>query len=226
MTYALEHRGRPHPANRPGHLPEGHQGPFGRRLGARCQEHLDRPPRWVMAWHGDPYCADQRPGAARCGGARIGWDDMRGVQGLRLDVDPKVALAPAAVRSALGLVETWDTAAFKAPEPVAAPVSHGSQMGDYLLFLVLIASRAGASFGLARILDAPTPALWLFVIYYGMFGQTFLHLGLASREGLPGCRMFAPAHLTGLMLYRRLRMTRDAGGLGSVKSNTEACKRL
>ncbi len=90
-----------------------------------------------------------------------------------MDVDPKVALAPAAVRSALGLVETWDTAPFKAPEPVAPPVSHGRQMGDYLLFLVLIASRTGASFGLARILDAPTPALWLLVIYYKMFGQTF-----------------------------------------------------
>ncbi len=53
-----------------------------------------------------------------------------------------------------------------------------------------------------------------------------LHLGLGSREALLGCRTFAPAHLTGLMLHRRLRMTPDAGGLGSVKNTAAACKRL
>ncbi len=102
---------------------------------------------------------------------------------LRLDVDPKVSLAPAAVRSALGLVETWDTTPFKAPEPVAPPVSHGSQMGDYLLFLALIASLAGAPFGLARMLDALTPGPWLLAFYYGVFGQTLYTWGSVLVRG-------------------------------------------
>ena len=108
---------------------------------------------------------------------------MRGIRVLRLDVDPKVSLAPAAVRSALGLVETWDTTPFKAPEPVAPPVSHGSQMGDYLLFLALIASLAGAPFGLARMLDAPTPGPWLLAFYYGVFGQTLYTWGSVLVKG-------------------------------------------
>ncbi|HJE70239.1 hypothetical protein [Pseudomonas oryzihabitans] len=116
-------------------------------------------------------------------GYGLSWDEMRGIQMLRLDVDPKVSLAPAAVRSALNLVETWDTTPFKAPEPVAPPVSHGSQMGDYLLFLALIASLAGAPFGLARMLDAPTPGPWLLAFYYGVFGQTLYTWGSVLVKG-------------------------------------------
>nr|WP_314561526.1 hypothetical protein [uncultured Pseudomonas sp.] len=116
-------------------------------------------------------------------GYGLSWDEMRGIQALRLDVDPKVSLAPAAVRNALGLVETWDTMPFKAPEQVSAPVRHSSQMGDYLLFLVLIASLAGAPFGLARMLDAPTPGLWLLAFYYALFGQTLYSWGSVLVKG-------------------------------------------
>ncbi|MGF7243934.1 hypothetical protein ABIC11_004390 [Pseudomonas oryzihabitans] len=117
-------------------------------------------------------------------GYGLSWNEMRGIQALRLDVDPKVSLAPAAVRKALGLVETWDTTPFAAPEPVAAPVSHSSQMGDYLLFLVLIAAVAGAPFGLARVLDAPTPGPWLLAFYYGIFGPTLYNWGSVLVKGI------------------------------------------
>lgn len=105
-------------------------------------------------------------------GYGLSWDEMRGIQVLRLDVDPKVYLAPAAVRRALGLVETWDTTPFKAPGPVAAPVSHSSQVGDYLLFIVLIVFFGSLPFTLARVMGDPTPRLWLLVLYYLVFGRT------------------------------------------------------
>lgn len=98
-------------------------------------------------------------------GYGFSWDEMRGIQMLRLDVDPKVSLAPAAVRSALGLVETWDTTPFKAPGPVVAPVSHSSQVGDYLLFIVLIVFFGSLPFTLARVMGDPPPRLSLLVLY-------------------------------------------------------------
>lgn len=86
-------------------------------------------------------------------GYGLSWDEMRGIQVLRLDVDPKVSLAPAAVRRALGLVETWDTTPFK-------------------LFIVLIVFFGSLPFTLARVMGDPTPRLWLLVLYYLVFGRT------------------------------------------------------
>lgn len=131
------------------------------RPGARCQKHLDRPPRWAVAWQGDPHRADQRAGAARCRRVRteLGRDARHpgAAVGCRSESVPGAGGRP----QRAGPGRPWGTTPFKAPEPVASPVSHGSQMGDYLLFLALIASLAGAPFGLARMLDAPTPGPWL-----------------------------------------------------------------
>lgn len=182
MKYALEHRGgRTLPVDPAIYL----KAIKGRLACAQAQGArsiwIDRDGLWHgKATHTALISALEQLAAEGYG---LSWDEMRGIQVLRLDIDPKVSLAPAGVRSALGLVETWDTTPFKAPEPVAPPVSHGSQMGDYLLFLALIASLAGAPFGLARMLDAPTPGPWLLAFYYGVFGQTLYTWGSVLVKG-------------------------------------------
>lgn len=101
----------------------------------------------------------------------MSWDEIRGIQTLRLDVDQKISLAPAAIRKELGSVDTWDTTLFKAPEPVTALVSHNSQVGYYPLFLALIASLVSFPFGLTRVHEVPSPGPWVLAFYYGIFGQ-------------------------------------------------------
>lgn len=43
---------------------------------------------------------------------------------------------------------------------------------------------AGAPFGLARVLDVPTPGPWLLAFYYGMFGPTLYNWGSVLVKGI------------------------------------------